>query len=273
MKNSLFQSGNFAQYKLYRNKISALTRVSEKNYYHAFFTDNLNNMKNTWNGINNLINGKKKKARAISSLKRLNNDITTDPLEISNIFNNYFSSVSEKLASRVPPSSCSFTDNLSPSNYPNSFFFDAVSPVDIEREILSIPRNKTYGPYSCPIHILSGAKLIISGPLSNIFNTSVQEGVFPYNLKQAKVIPVYKSDDKTEPRNYRPISLLSIFNRIFKKLMYRQLKNFLDKHNILFKSQYGFREKHSTQHCQYHTKQYGPKLIYLWHLLGFKKGL
>ena len=93
VKNSLFQSGNFAQYKLYRNKISALTRASKKNYYHAFFADNLNNMKNTWNGINSLINGKKKKSRAISSLKRLNNGITTDPLEISKFFNNYFSSV------------------------------------------------------------------------------------------------------------------------------------------------------------------------------------
>ena len=99
VKNSLFQSGNFAQYKLYRNKISALTRASKKNYYHAFFADNLNNMKNTWNGINSLINGKKEKSRAIS-LKRLNNGITSDPLQISNIFNNYFSSVGEKLASQ-----------------------------------------------------------------------------------------------------------------------------------------------------------------------------
>ena len=131
-------------------------------------------MKNTWNGKNSLINRKKEKSRAISSLKRLNNDITTDPLEISNIFNNYFSSVGEKLASHVPPSSCSFTDYFSPSNYPNSFFFDAVSSVDIEHEILSITRNKTYGLYSCPIHILSGAKHIISGPLSNIFNISVK---------------------------------------------------------------------------------------------------
>ena len=112
VKNSLFQSGDFAQYKLYRNKISALNRLSKKNYFHAFFVDNLNNMKNTWNGINSLINGKKKKIRAISSLKRLNDDsITNDPLEISNIFNNYFSSVGEKLASRVP-SSCSFTESI-----------------------------------------------------------------------------------------------------------------------------------------------------------------
>ena len=65
----------------------------------------------------------------------------------------------------------------------------------------------------------------------------MQEGVFPSKLKQAKVIPVYESGDETEPGNYRPISLLSIFNRICEKLMYRQLKNFLDKNDILFKSQ------------------------------------
>ena len=78
---------------------------------------------------------------------------------------------------------------------------------------------------------------------------SVQKGVFPSKLKEAKVIPVYKSDDETEPGNYRPISLLSVFNPIFEKLMYHCLNSFLDKNNFLFKAQYGFREKHSTQHA------------------------
>ena len=78
---------------------------------------------------------------------------------------------------------------------------------------------------------------------------SVQKGVFPSKLKEAKVIPVYKCDDETEPGNYRPISLISVVNRIFEKLMYRRLKSFLDKNDVLFKAQYGFREKHSTQHA------------------------
>ena len=78
---------------------------------------------------------------------------------------------------------------------------------------------------------------------------SVQKGVFPSKLKEAKVIPVYKSDDETEPGNYRPISLLSVFNRLFEKLMYHRLRSFLDINNVLFKAQYGFREKHSTQHA------------------------
>ena len=71
------------------------------------------------------------------------------------------------------------------------------------------------------------------GPLADIFNMSAQKGVFPSKLKQAKVIPVYKSDDDTERGNHRPISLISIFNRIFEKLMYHCLKSFPDKKRAL----------------------------------------
>ena len=116
VKNSLLQSGNLVKYKLYRNRICSLTRLSKKNYSHAFFSDNLNNMKNTWNGINNLIMNKRKKSKAASSLKHLNDNSTTnDPLEISNIFNRYFTSVGHNLATQVPSSSHSFTEYLSPN--------------------------------------------------------------------------------------------------------------------------------------------------------------
>ena len=88
----------------------------------------------------------------------------------------------------------------------NNQFFDPVSPDDSEREILSIPKNKSYGLYSCPIRILSCAKHILSGPPADIFYMSMQKGVFPSKLKEAKVIPVYKSDDEViiDQYNYSP---------------------------------------------------------------------
>ena len=91
--------------------------------------------------------------------------------------------------------------------------------------VLSSPKTNLMALYSCLIRILSCAKYIVSGLLADIFNMSAQKGVFPPKLKQAKVIPVYKSNDDTERGNYRPISLLSIFYRIFEKLMYHRLKN------------------------------------------------
>ena len=88
-----------------------------------------------------------------------------------------------------------------------------VLPADNELEIPSIPTNNSCDRYSCLIHILSDAKHNISDPLSNIINISVQVGVIPTKLKREKVTPVYKSDDESEPGNYRPISSLSICNK------------------------------------------------------------
>ena len=63
------------------------------------------------------------------------------------------------------------------------------------------------------------------------------------------MVPVFKNGDDTDPNNYRPISLLSIFNRIFERLMYKRLKSFFEINGLFYESQYGFREKHSTQHA------------------------
>ena len=65
----------------------------------------------------------------------------------------------------------------------------------------------------------------------------------------AKDIPIFKSDDETDPNNYRPISLLSCFNRIFGKLVFKRLKSFIEERKIIHSSQYGFRQGHSTEHA------------------------
>ena len=62
-------------------------------------------------------------------------------------------------------------------------------------------------------------------------------------------LPVFKKGSETSPNNYRPISLLSVFNRILERLMYKRLINFIDKYNILFNKQFGFRSGHSTDHA------------------------
>ena len=118
--------------------------------------------------------------------------------------------------------------------YPNSFFLDPATPSEIESEILLTPLNKVYGLYSCPILILKGANHFVSATLAEIMNMSVQTGVYPSKLKHAKVSPVYKTGDRTEPGNYRPISLLSVFNRLFKRLMHKRLTAFIEKKNTFF---------------------------------------
>ena len=131
----------------------------------------------------------------------------------------------------------------------SSFFFKPITPGEVKQEILSLPNNKSCGLYSCPTQLLKYSCNIISPALSHIFNLSVILGVYPSKLKISKITPIYKSEDETDPSNYRPISLLSNFNRIFEKLLYYRMKEFIDKNNLLYSSQYGFRKSHSTEHA------------------------
>jgi hypothetical protein len=75
----------------------------------------------------------------------------------------------------------------------------------------------------------------------------MEKAIFPDKLKIAKIIPLFKSGDKTDPSNYRPISLLNTVSKIFEKVIHGRMLNFINKHNILYSNQFGFRAKHSTE--------------------------
>ena len=113
IKNGLFNDGDKDKYKFYRNKILTLTRQSKKDYYYRYFEYNFANTKNTWEGINELINRKKQSTRAIPSLKcPISNRMIYDESKFPNIFNKYFSSVGHNLASKMPNSQIPFTNYL-----------------------------------------------------------------------------------------------------------------------------------------------------------------
>ena len=88
-----------------------------------------------------------------------------------------------------------------------------------------------------------------AGYLTNLINKSIEQGMFPDELKVAKVFPIYKSSDKKSISNYRPISVLSFFSKVFEKVMYNHLIDFIDNNNILSKHQFGLGKNHSTNHA------------------------
>ena len=85
--------------------------------------------------------------------------------------------------------------------------------------------------------------------MADLFNLSFTTGVFPSVLKTAKVVPVFKKDSKLDYSNYRPISLLSNIEKILEKLMYKRLYTFLNKNNVIYNLQFGFRQQYSTSHA------------------------
>ena len=105
------------------------------------------------------------------------------------------------------------------------------------------------GSFNIPNRILKEFNKLFAIPISQIFNLSLDTGVFPRKMKIAIIIPVFKKEDKQDCNNYRPISLLPNISKIFEKVIKNRLSKFLEENNCLFSKQFGFRNKHSTTHA------------------------
>jgi len=98
--------------------------------------------------------------------------------------------------------------------------------------IIKLSNSKSAGFDNIGPKLIKDVSSIIHDPLVHIFNMSLQNGCVSDKLK---VIPVFKKGDRSQLTNYRPISLLSIFDKLLEKLMYSKLISYLDQNNILYK--------------------------------------
>ena len=87
---------------------------------------------------------------------------------------------------------------------------------------------------------------ILIQPLTYVTNLSLMQGIFPDELKKAKIIPLYKANDPMLFNNYRPISILPLFSKVLERIMYNRIVKFINKHKLLYEYQFGFRKDHST---------------------------
>ena len=173
-----------------------------------------------------------------------NNSEIIEPKLVANAFNNYFANVGKTLASEIPSVPNSPMEYLNKSMC-NSFYVFPTTRSEIETEISELKTGKAVGPSSIPFGILKMLKTDISKPLEFVFNTSLSSGIVPSDFKIANIIPVYKKGSQSCLCNYR----ISVFDKLLEKLMYNRLIKFLEKNNVLFENQFGFRAKHSTDHA------------------------
>ena len=131
------------------------------------------------------------------------------------------------------------------------FSFQPVSVKDVENVIKNIPSDKTSGG-DIPIQMFkrSGFTYQI---LTDCINDAINKGVFPDSLKTANIAPVHKKDKPTDKENYRPVSVLPLLSKVFERLLYDQLSEYLEKYlNTLL---CGFRNSHSIQHALFKLLQ------------------
>ena len=117
---------------------------------------------------------------------------------------------------------------------------------EIYNAIHSLYNKKSFGVDTISSYFLKVASLVITPYLMHLFNVCFNNGLFPEVLKVSKVIPIYKSEDKTKVNNYRPISLLPSLSKVMEKLLVVRLTSFLNASGILYDRQYGFRKKRTS---------------------------
>jgi len=261
-------------YKKFRNHVTAQIRRSKKAYYFKRFELCKNNMKATWRLINSVIRPNGSNNR--NTIKRIlfNNVEYCGEAEIANVINTFFSEVGSNIAESLPESETNFNSYLT-GDRPNSFFFSPVSHSDVE-QCIKLLKNKSCNVNYVPAAVYKYVSPLVSPILSDIFNSSVSQGYFPKLFKTARVIPIFKSGDRSDVNNYRPISILHTLSKVFEKLVYKQLYNFLEKYKILYMKQFGFRRNKSTiqaivNHLQYLYNQLDADKIGISIFLDFRK--
>jgi len=233
------------EYKTYRTCYKKMLNEAEKNYYSSQFDLKSNSVKQIWRNLNAVASFTKQKSQVhIRKLTKNGIDITS-PKQICNTLNEYFCNIGPTLAKNIHCSTNDFMQYCF-TTVKESMYCNPVSAEEIINVVSRFQDNKSPGFDNIGSKLLKNVLYDILQPLVYIYNLSFTTGLVPSKLKIAKVIPAYKKGEKNNPGNYRPISLLSIFDKLLEKLMYNRIIAFLDKHNILYKFQYGFRRCHST---------------------------
>ena len=232
-------------YKEHKNLTRKKIREAERQYYMNIFDAKKNGILNMWKIIGKTLNPNRDKSQNMINRLLVNGKNITDDHQIAEAMNNFFCTVGKDLAEKLRKPKTSFSDYLKKPQI-KRFTFAPFSETLVTEIVERLNKHKSPGPDGISNRILSLSIEQIKKPLTHLVNLSMSKGVFPEKLKLAQVIPLFKKGDSFLCTNYRPISLLSCFHKLFEKFMKMRLENYLDNNNILYQHQYGFRKTYST---------------------------
>ena len=244
-------------YTYYANRLTVLLNKVRKLYYYKLFLRCGNNTNKTWLHINHLIGNRSK-----STMEKLlvEGEIKkgTDMVEYAN---GYFANVANALTVNLAHVPFHYYRETNPHTF-------SLRPTDIHEVIKVIMSLKNNGNSITDISIktVKNNSHIFSIHVVVLYNFSIEKYTYPNKLKIARVAPAHKAGSRHLIDNYRPISNLPLFSKIFEKLTHIRVMSFVEQHKLLCDSQFGFQKGKSITHAAlklttmivgaYHQKQY-----------------
>ena len=220
-------------YRQLRNKATKMNRAAKMAYFSDKLQASQGDLKETWATINKLVN-KRSNTTNITALE-VDGQTIDDPVGMANSMNDFFSSIGVKLCNDIPNTENDLLNGDYDINPTAATFL--FTPIESEQVIKAMRKFKTsqgQGLDEISSFFLKAGMPILAEPLAALFNLSLSNGVFPDLWKMARIAPIHKADATVKRSNYRPISVLPVLSRLFEKLIYDQLYNYLISNEMLF---------------------------------------
>ncbi len=240
-----------ASYRHVRNRVNNLNKSLKREYFSKKIALEKGNLKETWKTLNLLLN-KRSKTTNVGSLN-VDGEVISENSGIARSMNEFFCSVGSNLSVKIPqqpnPLLCGEYKINESTEQPTEFKFHHVDITTINRALGKMKKSLGFGSDGIASNFLKIAFPVICNSICDIFNFSIFSGSFPESWKIARVAPIFKGGKPDDRSNYRPISVLPVVSRLFEKVIYDQLYQYLDKHKYLASHQSGFRSLHSVVTC------------------------
>ena len=271
LRNRLLKNRSEENRKLFRkqkNKCVSVLRKSKKDYFANLKEKNIADNKRFWETVKPFLSKKNHLSESINLTEEANNSLLTNSEEVAKELNNLFANAVKNLNISNYKNCNSLAENIDNPNlkviakwrnhpstlviaseYKNraNFPFNSVSKEDVLTEIKMLDVSKAIQECDIPVKTIEANENLFTEAICFYFNKSLENGKFPNCLKLANITSVFKKGARTSKNNYRPVSILAVFSKIFERLLSRQLLEFVG--NILSKFQRSSRNGYGTQHC------------------------
>ena len=237
-------------YKYWRNKVTELMKNAKEQYYKTAIEENKNS-KDIWKHLKEL---GPKSEHATPNMLNVNGQIANENIDIANIFNDYFINLSTALSSNNNMNT-GYTETITTLREftqaklepETEFRIRQIDESEVFTMLNRLNVNKSAGVDSLGPRLLKLAAPAICHCVTYMINKSITYGIFPDELKVAKVTPIFKKGDRSDPGNYRPISILPTISKLYERHVASQIHEYLATFNLLHTEQSGFRQFHSCQ--------------------------
>lgn len=235
-------------YKNYRNNLHKIIQNCKYNYYKRQIEGNTHNYKKVYQIISEAVDDKKIKNKNNLIIKDDNNHPFANKKLMANYCNNFFTNIGNEMANKITTPTNIFNIQY---NSLSSMFLKPVNEKEIIRQINSLKNNCAPGIDGIDSKLIKTFHLELLKPLKHIINLIFKTGVVPTHFKTSIVTPIHKAGDKSKINNFRPISVISNFSKIFEKCLKERLVDFFACNDVLSTNQFGFCNGLSTTDAIY----------------------